>query len=132
MGTYKRVSEMNDREYRIYKRNLRRRRDLKKKLVLFAVTFCLVIVCTVSYQAIKSGAASGENMNFKYYTMITVQSGDTLWSIADSYIDYSQYKNKQQYISEVVNINKLEDASDIISGQKITVPYYSSEFIKAE
>lgn len=69
-------------------------------------------------------------MKFKYYTSITVQNGETLWGIADDYIDYSQYKNKNAYISEVMSINQLDDASDIISGQKLTVPYYSSEFIK--
>lgn len=130
MKTHKRVSQMSDREYRIYKRNIRRRRELKRRFVLFAATFCLIMICAISYHSIKSNATSGDDMNFKYYTSITVQNGETLWSIADEYIDYSQYKNKNAYISEVMSINQLADASDIISGQKLTVPYYSSEFVK--
>lgn len=130
MNTHKRVSEMNDREYRIYKRNMRRRRELRRRLALSVVTFCLILACAVSYHSIKSAATSGNDMNFKYYTSITVQNGENLWSIADNYIDYSQYKNKSAYISEVVSINQLDDASDITSGQRLTVPYYSSEFIK--
>lgn len=130
MKTHKRVTLMNDREYRIYKRNIRRHRELKRKLTLFAATLCLIMICAISYHSIKSSATSGDSMNFKYYTSITVQDGETLWSIADDYIDYSQYKNKNAYIAEVMNINQLADASDIISGQKLTVPYYSSEFVK--
>lgn len=130
MKTHKRVTEMSDREYRVYKRNIRRRRAFKRKLALVAITFCLIITCAISYHSIKSSATSGDDMNFKYYTSITVQNGETLWGIADDYIDYSQYKNKNAYISEVMSINQLDDASDIISGQKLTVPYYSSEFIK--
>lgn len=130
MKAHKRVTEMNDREYRIYKRNIRRRREIKRRLVLFAATVFLTFICAVSYHSIKSSANSGDGMNFKYYTTITVQSGETLWSIADDYIDYSQYKNKNAYISEVMSINHIADASGIISGQKLTVPYYSSEFIK--
>lgn len=130
MKTHKRVTEMSDREYRAYKRNIRRRRALKRKFALTAITLCLIMTCAISYHAIRSSATSGDDMNFKYYTSITVQNGETLWGIADDYIDYSQYKNKNAYISEVMSINQLDDASDIISGQKLTVPYYSSEFIK--
>jgi len=130
MNSYRRVTEMNDREYHIYKRNLRRRRELRKRSAMFIMTCCLIIICAVSYHSIKSSATSGDDMNFKYYTSITVQDGETLWSIADDYIDYSQYKNKNSYISEVMSINRIADESDIISGQKLTVPYYSDKFIK--
>lgn len=130
MKTHKRVTQMSDREYRVYKRNIRRRRAFRRKLTLVAITFCLIMTCAISYHSIKSSATSGADMKFKYYTSITVQNGETLWGIADDYIDYSQYKNKNAYISEVMSINQLDDASDIISGQKLTVPYYSSEFIK--
>jgi nucleoid-associated protein YgaU len=130
MRSGKRVTEMNDREYRLYKRNLRRQREMKRRLRLLAVTFCLVVVGTFSYCSFKSSANTGDDLSFKYYTAITVQSGDTLWDIADEYIDYSRYKNKSSYISEVMSINHLEDASEIISGQKLTVPYYSSEYVR--
>jgi nucleoid-associated protein YgaU len=130
MRNGKRVTEMNDREYRIYKRNLRRQQDMRKRAMILVVTFCLVLISAFSYSSIKSNAGSGDDMKFKYYTTVTVQSGDTLWSIADDYIDYSEYKNKEAYISEVKSINRMDDTADIRSGQKITVPYYSNEFVK--
>jgi nucleoid-associated protein YgaU len=130
MRNGKRVTEMNDREYRIYKRNLRRQQEIRRRAAALAATFFLVLLTAVSYSSIKSNAGNGNDMKFKYYTAITVQSGDTLWSIADDYIDYSEYKNKEAYIAEVKSINRLDDTADIRSGQKLTVPYYSSEFVK--
>jgi nucleoid-associated protein YgaU len=130
MRNGKRVTEMNDREYRIYKRNLRRQQEIRRRTAVLAATFFLVLLTAVSYSSIKSNAGNGNDMKFKYYTAITVQSGDTLWSIADDYIDYSEYKNKEAYIAEVKSINRLDDTADIRSGQKLTVPYYSSEFVK--
>jgi hypothetical protein len=126
----KRVTKMNDREYRIYKINLRRQREMRKRVLMFVATFCLVLISAFSYSSIKSNAGSGNDMKFKYYTAVTVQSGDTLWSIADDYIDYSEYKSKAAYIAEVKSINRLDDTADIRSGQKLTVPYYSGEFVK--
>lgn len=119
---------MDDRALRSYRRVLRLRRARRQKLVLgFVAVFaaiCMVLICSLSYRAIKSNASSG----FKYYTSITVNTGDTLWNIADEYIDYDFYKNKNSYISEVKHINHLEEDT-ISAGQTLVVPYYSSEYI---
>lgn len=119
---------MDDRALRSYRRVLRLRRARRQKLVLgFVAVFaaiCMVLICSLSYRAIKSNASSG----FKYYTSITVNTGDTLWNIADEYIDYDFYKNKNSYISEVKLINHLEEDT-ISAGQTLVVPYYSSEYI---
>ena len=49
--------------------------------------------------------------------------------LADSYIDYDYYKDKNAYIAEVQSINHIEDASSVSAGQEIVVPYYSSEYV---
>lgn len=119
---------MDDRALRSYRRVLRLRRARRQKLVLGFVTvfaaICMVLICSLSYRAIRSNASS----SFKYYTSITVNTGDTLWNIADEYIDYDFYKNKNSYISEVKHINHLEEDT-ISAGQTLVVPYYSSEYI---
>ena len=46
----------------------------------------------------------------RYYTSVEVSPGDSLWSIAERYLD-DHYKDHQKYISEVVSINHLEDDS---------------------
>lgn len=130
MKSRKSIADMTDRELRYYKRKLRRQREIRRKLMTAIVSVCLIIVCAVSYHSIKTSANSGEDMIFKYYTNVVVQSGDTLWDIADEYIDYGRYKDKNAYIAEVCSINHLEEDVLLCSGQSITVPYYSQEFIK--
>ncbi len=130
MRAQKRVSDMTDREYRYYKRRLRRQRECRRRVLTAAMTLCLIVICAVSYHTIKTSASSGEDLLFKYYTNITVQNGDTLWDIADEYMDYAQYEDKNAYVEEVIHINHLDENADIRSGQCITVPYYSPEFKK--
>ncbi|MBO4982118.1 MAG: LysM peptidoglycan-binding domain-containing protein [Lachnospiraceae bacterium] len=130
MRAQKDVTNMTERELHCYKRRLRRQRKFRRKIATALLTLCLVTVCAVSYHAVRISANEGEAMTFKYYTRITVQSGENLWNIADRYIDYEQYKDKNEYIAEVVHINHLDEDASVRVGQHITVPYYSDEFVK--
>lgn len=131
MRTHKTIREMTDRELRTYKRKLRRQKEICRRCIMMLMTFCLIITCAVSYHSIKSSANTGnEELHFKYYTNIRVVYGETLWEIADEYMDDRQYSDKESYIAEVRNINHLDEESSIQAGQYLIVPYYSDEFIK--
>lgn len=131
MREQKSIYEMTDRELRAYKRKIRRQRKQRRKIFSLLAAMCLIIICVISYRSLTTNAKSNtEEMALKYYTGIIVKSGDSLWSIADEYIDYEQYKDKAAYIKEVCSINRLNDASDIRAGQRLVVPYYSTEFVK--
>lgn len=131
MRERKSVRDMTDRELRAYKRDLRRRKERRRRIASFLATVCLITVCVLSCRSFisRAGENSGE-ISLKYYTGITVMAGDSLWSIADEYIDYEQYPSRESYIEEVCSINRLEDASGIRAGQRLIVPYYSTEFVK--
>lgn len=106
----------------------RRSKRVNKKTLysLYAViALCLVLICSISYKAIKSNANNG----YKYYTSISVQDGESLWSIASEYADKDHYKTVEKYVKEVININHLNEEGTILSGQTIIIPYYSNEFI---
>lgn len=113
--------------------NMTSRNTLKPRAVraipvltaLFA-TACMIFVCAVSYRSIRIKASSG----FKYYTSVTVENGETLWDIADEYVDYDHYKSKNSYIAEVQSINHLDENCSITAGQILVLPYYSSQYIK--
>ena len=61
----------------------------------------------------------------KYYTSIRVESGDTLWTIADEYIaDFNLAK--EDYIREICQLNHISE-DDIHAGAYIIIPYYSQE-----
>ena len=127
MRVQKSVYYMTDRELRIYKRQLRRRRQLQRRIVTMLATICVIAFCAVSYHGIRSLASSGEDqLKFKYYTQVTVAYGETLWDLSDDYIDYDEYKDKKEYIAEVQSINHLAEEDSIRAGQTLIVPYYSS------
>lgn len=131
MREQKRIYDMNDRELRTYRRERRIRIARRKRAVSIAATLCLIAACVISYRSLTTSANTGsEEMSFKYYTGITVQRDETLWSIADRYIDYDQYDSRQDYIEEVCSINRLEDADGLTEGQRIIVPYYSAEYVR--
>lgn len=129
MGKHRNLQEMSDRELRHYGRVLRLRKERRRKAVtaLLAVfaAICMVVVCAASYGTIRSSASSG----FKYYTMVTVEPGENLWDIAEDYIDYDFYKDKNSYISEVRSINHLDAEGGVTAGQSLILPYYSTEFV---
>ena len=124
----RKIQEMSDRELRYCKREIRSRREQRKRYLITCLsvmaTCCIILLGTISYDAICSNAGSG----FKYYTGIIVESGDTLWNLADKYIDYNYYKDKHAYISEIKRMNHLEENEDLYAGQFLVVPYYSAEY----
>ena len=121
--------DVNEREQRKYARVLRLRRERRRKCLTMAVVafaaFCMVLICTISYSSINSNANDG----FKYYTSITAESGESLWDIADDYMD-GHYDSKENYIAEVRSINHLGEDETIIAGRTLIVPYYSSEYVQ--
>lgn len=105
-----------------------RRKELKRKkmigrLSVFAACFCMMLIFAfLMFGKVKAGEP--EVHYEKVYTTITVETNETLWTIADRY-DF-KYDSKYDYIEEVVFINNLKDSNDIKSGETLVVPYYSS------
>lgn len=131
MREAKKICEMTDRELREYKRILRRRRERRVRFLSMVMAVWAILICVVSYHSLTTSAKNDTaDVMFKYYTSVTVEAGDNLWSIANQYVDYHQYKNKDTYIEEVCSINNLDDAAEIRTGQRLIVPYYSAEFVK--
>ena len=131
MRVQKSVYRMTDRELRLYKRQLRRKQQIRRRVFTMITTICVIVFCAVSYQGIRSLASSGDDqLKFKYYTQVTVAYGETLWDLSDDYINYDEYKNKKEYIAEVQSINHLAEEDSIRAGQTLIVPYYSYDFVK--
>lgn len=131
MRVQKSVYRMTDRELRLYKKQLRRKQQIRRRVFTMIATICVIVFCAVSYQGIRSLASSGEEqLKFKYYTQVTVAYGETLWDLSENYIDYEEYKDKNEYIEEVQSINHLAEEDSIRAGQTLIVPYYSYYFVK--
>ncbi|MCH5249635.1 MAG: LysM peptidoglycan-binding domain-containing protein [Lachnospiraceae bacterium] len=114
-------------ERRINRNKIRRQKELRKNFLLTIMAVCLAITFSFSMNSFLSNAkGESEQISYKYYKSITISNGDSLWSIANEYMDDEHYSSANDYIKEVKHLNSLK--SDYISyGESIIVPYYSYE-----
>ena len=59
----------------------------------------------------------------RYYTSIQLQAGDSLWDIAEEYMDGSGY-SKKEYVEVLKRMNGLS-SDRIHAGQYLTVVYFA-------
>ena len=119
---------MTSRERRIRNNKLRRQRQLRRNLFLGLGTIIFIFTLSFGNFVITSEAQSKEEVVlYKYYTNIEVSYGETLWDIADTYFCEERYDSYNDYINEVIYLNKLCD-DNITAGSYLIVPYYSTEF----
>lgn len=108
-------------------RALRQHKARQKMFFLFLLTLLMMFGIGVGFGTLLTRAEEPErNSAYKYYTNIEIQSGDTLWEIADSYMDSTHYMSRTDYMNEVMSINHMV-TDQLVAGQKIIVPYYSEE-----
>lgn len=116
-------------ERRIRNNRIRRQKEMRKNFLLVIMTVCLVVTFSISINSFSSNAKDDSiAASYKYYKSITIENGDTLWSIAQENMDAEHYDSLNDYIEEVKQMNALAN-DDITYGQCLIVPYYSNEFI---
>jgi len=117
-----------DRELRNYRRKIRRQKEIRRNIILSLMSAVILLVFALSFYSFTSLANTDtKDVSYKYFTTIQVEEGDTLWTIAEEYMDDIHYESVKDYITEVMYINKFSDET-ILCGQYLVVPYYSSEF----
>ncbi|MDD6307716.1 MAG: LysM peptidoglycan-binding domain-containing protein [Clostridiales bacterium] len=111
---------------------MRSRREAvrNERFILFIIGLSIffIIICSVIFGSVRTVAASADTP-YKYYTSIQLQTGDTLWDIAHTYCT-PEYESISDYIEEVCTINHISAGDEIHSGQYITVPYYSHDYLE--
>ena len=103
--------------------------ERKKFAAVLIFTICLAGALAITFGSFLSKAETKESdvTYYKYYTNIEIQPGDTLWTLAENYMD-ENFESKEAYMAEVREINSLNDDSKIIAGQYLIMPYYSTEY----
>ena len=118
-----------ERELRSYRRKIRRQKEIRRNIVLAFAVAAILMIFAFSYHTFTSEASTDtDDISYKYFTSIQVETGDTLWSIAEEYADDIHYDSNSEYINEVKAMNNLGN-DDIISGQYLIIPYYSYVFV---
>lgn len=103
----------------------RRKETIQKEKRIIAFTVILIIsIITILCSSIKAFATSEAEAASvsKLYKSIQVESGDTLWDIAERYNLCSDL-TREQYINEIKTLNNLTN-DEIHSGEYIVVSYY--------
>lgn len=96
---------------------------LTNSRIFIAALGLLIIVLVFVFSSFQvQGKAETE---YKYYKSVEVHSGDTLWTIAQTYMN-DDYASVQEYIDEVQKINGIS-GENITAGHCVVVPYYSKE-----
>lgn len=110
-------------------RNQRARKIHEQRMHL-ALSLMVAVICFVGVFFIFSASSKAESKDqkYKYYTSISVEYGDSLWTIADEYMD-KEFYDHFSYIQEVKSINHIHDENEIVAGKMLIVPYYSSKFV---
>lgn len=105
----------------------KRQQESRRRICIFSLTMLLIFGLGVGFGTLLAKAQTQpEDTFYKYYANIEIERGDTLWDLADTYMDRAHYETRNDYIAEVMSINGM--ATDcLIAGQKMIVPYYSAE-----
>ena len=116
------VQEREEKVTMIKKRQIAKRRMILLLAALFVITVGS-IVCGSIFSSAKDPAT--DIPQYKYYKSITIEQGDSLWSIAQEYRS-DTYEDVQEYINELVQLNGLTSMT-IHEGQHLVVAYYDAE-----
>ena len=101
----------------------RRSTMISYKAVIFAILFCIMLISFV-LGSVKGQSKRHASASDTYFTNITVDEGDTLWSIAQANIDYDYYDSIYDYMEQLKDINNLT-TDDINAGDNMIVIYYA-------
>lgn len=116
-------------ERRILKNRIRRQQEMKKNFLILLMTVCLIVFGSISLSGFRTNAKDDSvETSYKYYKSIVIANDDTLWSIAQQYMDEDHYESIYDYINEVKNMNSMAD--DVVHyGEHLIIPYYDNNFI---
>lgn len=100
---------------------VRRQRGFVAFIIMLLVAFGVLLGSSINTLASSDKDIASYK---KYYKSIRIECGDTLWTIADQYVD-GLHLSKSDYIAEVCEINNISE-NEIHTGNYIIVPYYSN------
>ena len=99
----------------------RRKMALRRRIRMVIAAFILILIGILVIPVSRFKVAAGEkNRHQVEYKTYVVQSGDTLWGLADDHMG-ENFKNHQDYIMDVMRANGMNQAY-IYAGQLLIIP----------
>ena len=87
--------------------------------VRFTLFVVLVILFITTFANFALGLNTADSATYVEYTEVKVMSGDTLWSIADTYMD--DHSDIRRSVYELCQINEI-NTSQLQAGMTLLVP----------
>ena len=105
----------------------RKKQVAKQKCILGMMTLLIIVIGSIIFGSMFSSAKeqTDDTIQYKYYKSIVIESGESLWSIAQEYRT-DAYEDTQDYIDELKELNGLT-SERIHEGQHLVVAYYDTE-----
>ncbi|MCI7323334.1 MAG: LysM peptidoglycan-binding domain-containing protein [Lachnospiraceae bacterium] len=98
-----------------------------RKHVIVITGVILISFFILLGSSIRAFASSGYPEEYhKYYTCITLESGDTLWNLADDYM-IDGVMSRQDFMKEVCKLNHISEDTVLRSGDSLAIAYYSTD-----
>ncbi|MCD8120240.1 MAG: LysM peptidoglycan-binding domain-containing protein [Lachnospiraceae bacterium] len=110
--------------------NRRESKNMHSKTACLLAAFAVLIFAlflSANFGNIANAAEGTDDVEYKYYTTITVEKGDTLWDLAIEYYSEKYYDSVSDYVDEVKTINGLK-SDTIHEGAKLVIVYFSQEY----
>lgn len=93
---------------------------MRGDLFMRKLFFLCVIMIVIGGGKLVFGETSTETTNV-YYEVVEIQKGDTVWSIAQSFM--REEDNTKEYVDFILKFNHMSSAK-ILPGQNIIIPVY--------
>ncbi len=94
--------------------------DYKRKVLRAIIGFTLIFVLMMGFFALRTLADT--NASKVRYTSVRIQEGQTLTQIASDHMNKG-YDTLDEYIDEIVYINRLDSPDNITAGAYLCLPY---------
>lgn len=102
-------------------------RAKRQALLVLAVMMVMLVSCFLL--GLKAKPKDQGPQKVKFFTTLTVESGQTVDDIVAKYCDADHYKNSDAYISEVLKINhivlKPGEELTVYPDDQLVIPYYA-------
>lgn len=111
-------------------RHRKTKASFMKRFCTASAAVLLIILCSFGFGSFFSKAHDSfahDPMNIKYYKSIQIKAGDSIWSIAETYMD-ENYDSVYAYMDELVSLNNIDttELDHLQEGDYLTVTYYDS------
>ena len=119
----------NSGSLRRLKNRQRRERQLRRRVITALVMLCVIVILSMFVIfSFKSDASSdGGHKQYRYYTSVSITRGDSVWSIADEYMDPMHYRDVASFARDIAHVNRISSDAKLMAGTSLIVPYYSDE-----